>query len=130
MGDKWRRITLGLTQTRRGRILLHVIALLLEPITILQRCNRHLAGILREIGPLVTSTRFMIQTLLQVALTEKPAVVGWLGGGIGFATAGIEQAREVVSLTAGILGCIATLAAIVYTVVRCYYTVKNKGREK
>lgn len=129
MGEKWRITEFRLTQTRCGRILLHLIALSLEPFATTKRCHRHLAGILREIRPLVTSIRSMIQTLLQVAITEKPAVVGWLGGGIGFATAGLEQAREVVSLTAGVLGCLATLAAIVYTVARCYYLIRNKGKE-
>jgi hypothetical protein len=69
----------------------------------------------------------MLSVFLQIATTERPALVGWLGGGTGIATMNLQRAHEWVSLTAGVLGCIATVAAIVYTSVRCYYIIK-KGR--
>lgn len=68
----------------------------------------------------------MIRILAEVS-TERPAVIGWLGGWAGiFGAITLERATQWVAFATGVVGLLSATAALVYTVIRIRRIIKKK----
>ena len=67
----------------------------------------------------------MIRILAEVS-TERPAIVGWLGGWVGIVgSLTLERATQWTALIAGMIGVASASLAVVYTSIRIIRLLKN-----
>jgi hypothetical protein len=60
-----------------------------------------------------------LKLFLTSSFSEKPSIIGWLGGWAGFLGAvTIQEAQVWAAIFAGVMGGISALAATIYTVKR------------